>query len=61
MVYPELQIMSWVINILAAAAWLVNIKNRKKAMIIFTVTTLLAIIYFYTTRQVPFLCEACSI
>ena len=47
--------LSWVINTLAIIGWLVNVKRRKQAMYIFTVATLLSIVYFATTQQWPFL------
>jgi hypothetical protein len=47
--------LSWIINGLSLLAWGVNIKWRKQAMIIFTVTTVLSIGYFWATWQLPFL------
>lgn len=50
-----METVSWIINMLAVAAWIINIRNRKWAMILFTLTTILAIGYFGITAQVPFL------
>jgi hypothetical protein len=50
-----LDLVSWIINGGALIGWCVNIKHRKQAMIIFTCTTLLSIIYFALTKQTPFL------
>jgi len=47
--------LSWAVNIGAVIGWLVNIKWRKRAMVIFTVTTLLSVVYFALTEQTPFL------
>lgn len=50
-----MEYISWTANILAVIGWLVNIKHRKQAMLIFTVATVLSIIYFAATKQNPFL------
>ena len=50
-----MEILSWITNILAIIGWIVNIRYRKYAMLIFTVGTLLSIIYFWNTDQLPFL------
>jgi hypothetical protein len=49
-----MDILSWIINIGAIIGWVVNIKARKYAMIIFAATTILSIVYFGVTAQVPF-------
>lgn len=50
-----MEILSWVTNGLAVCGWVVNIKYRKYAMPIFTVATILSILYFWSTKQLPFL------
>lgn len=45
---------SWIANTLAVIGWLVNIKYRKQAMIIFTVATILSLVYFWDSHQMPF-------
>jgi hypothetical protein len=50
-----LDIMGWAINAGALIGWLVNIKWRKYAMIIFTCVTVPSIFYFALTNQVPFM------
>ena len=49
------EIVSWAINVIAVIGWVVNIKHRKQAMLIFTVSTVLSIGYFAATWQVAFL------
>jgi len=49
-----MEYVSWAANILAVVGWTVNIKHRKSAMMIFTVATILSIVYFGATRQTPF-------
>ena len=53
-----MQILSWIINILTVIGWCVNIKRRKQAMMVFTVATMLSIVYFSVTTQWPFLLRA---
>jgi hypothetical protein len=50
-----MEILSWAANILAITGWVVNIKRRKQAMMIFTVATMLSVVYFWHTRQWAFL------
>jgi hypothetical protein len=50
-----MELLSWTANILAVAGWLVNIKHRKQAMMIFTAATVLSIAYFWNTHQWAFL------
>lgn len=50
-----MELISWSANILAVIGWVVNIKYRKHAMIVFTVATVLSIVYFVSTKQMPFL------
>lgn len=45
---------SWTINTLVILGWIVNIKFRPQAMIVFTITTILSMWYFYNTKQWPF-------
>lgn len=49
--------LSWIINVLPIIGWFlnINVKYRLYAMVIFTVATILAIVYFAITWQVPFL------
>ena len=47
--------LSWIINTIAIIGWVTNIKHRKQAMCIFTVATVLSIVYFAATAQTPFL------
>jgi hypothetical protein len=53
-----LDFLSWMINILSMAGWFINIKYRRWAMWIFTVSTVLSIGYFWATWQVPFLARS---
>ena len=46
--------LSWFVTIIAIVGWVVNIKHRKYAMMIFTVSTVLSIVYFAITKQMPF-------
>jgi len=50
-----METLSWIINGLAVIGWLTNIKHRKQAMLVFTVATILSIVYFTTTAQTSFL------
>lgn len=50
-----MEVLSWLINILAVIGWIVNIKNRKRAMIVFALATILSLVYFSVTAQIPFL------
>lgn len=54
MTNTALEIASWIANILAVVGWLINIRWRKRAMIIFTVATLISIVYFGLSGQTPF-------
>lgn len=49
------EMISWLANILAVIGWVINIKYRKYAMIVFTFATILSLIYFYSTNQTPFI------
>ena len=53
-----MEILSWTINILAVVGWLTNIKHRKQAMYVFTVSTVLSIVYFAATAQWPWLARS---
>lgn len=50
-----MEALSWIINIFSTVGWIVQIKRRKQAMIIFTLATILSIVYFWITWQLPFL------
>jgi hypothetical protein len=50
-----LVIFEWTINIIAMIGWTVNIKYRLYSMYIFTVASILSIIYFSYTGQLAFL------
>ena len=49
-----MEVISWIANVLAVVGWLVNIKYRKQAMMIFTVATVLSLVYFWNSHQMPF-------
>lgn len=53
-----MDMLGWFINIGSVIGWLVNIKARRYAMIIFTITTIASIVYFYFTGQIPFLARS---
>jgi hypothetical protein len=46
--------LSWIANALAVIGWTVNIKYRNQAMMIFTAATVIHLVYFWNTRQMPF-------
>lgn len=48
------EVVGWAANALAVAGWIVNIKFRPQAMLIFTLATILSLYYFCVTRQLPF-------
>ena len=50
-----IDLLSWIVNIGALIAWILNIKYRKYAMILFIFITILSIFYFFVTQQTPFL------
>lgn len=53
-----MEILSLVINGLSIAGWAINIKHRRQAMYVFTVSTVLSIIYFTATAQWPWLARS---